>query len=159
MKKPFDLLSYQALLKREEEEKKKIKNSPFLDENFLEILNYTGSVTVEICYNHKEDYFLVIEEYLNHVISPYQFRSKLLQMEKEDSQKSNIILEDFQKLKDFTITEGLDKFSNLMDEIFTLCSEFDETWDGTIEPMSESKFYDLVNNYYFQLQNKNIFSD
>ena len=37
-------------------------------------------------------------------------------------------------------------------EISTLCFEYDEVWDGTIEPMSESEFYALINNHYLQLK-------
>lgn len=44
-------------------------------------------------------------------------------MEKEDSYKSKIILEDFQKLKVFTLAKDLEKFSDLQNEISDLFQE------------------------------------
>ena len=144
MKKHFNLSRYKELLQLEE--KKKIS---FLD---LELLTYEASVVEQIWYNRKKDYFIVIDEYLSQIITPYQFRSKFLQMKKDDSVKATRILENFQELEVFTLTKGLEKFSDLINQISTLCLEFDEVWDGTMEPISESEFYSLVNNHYLQLQ-------
>lgn len=72
-------------------------------------------------------------------------------MEKEDSEKATIILKDFQKLETFILADDLDDFSNLTIEMSTLCFEYDEMWDETMERMSESEFYSLVNKHYFQL--------
>ena len=104
-------------------------------------------------YNRKKDYFILIDQYLSRIIPPYEFRSKFLQIEKEDSEKSTLILEDFQELEVFTLAKDLEKFSDLIDQISTLCFEYGEVWDGTMEPMSESEFYYLVNNHYLQLGN------
>jgi len=73
-------------------------------------------------------------------------------MESEDSKKATILLEDFQELEVFTLAEDLEKFSDLRNQISTLCFEYDEVWDGSMERMSESEFYYLVNNRYLQLQ-------
>ena len=144
MEKSFNLSRYKELLKLEAN-----GDITFLD---LELLSFKASVAQQMCYNRKKDYFLLIDEYLNRVIPPYEFRSKFLQMEKEDSEKSILILEDFQELEVFTLAKDLEKFSDLIGKISTLCFEYSEIWDGTIEPMSESEFYYLVNNYYLQLQ-------
>lgn len=144
MEKSFNLSRYKELLKLEAN-----GDITFLD---LELLSFKASVAQQMCYNRKKDYFLLIDEYLSRVIPPYEFRSKFLQMKKEDSKKSIIILEDFKKLEVFTLAKNLEKFSDLISEISTLCFEYDEVWDGTMEPMSESEFYSLINNYYLQLQ-------
>lgn len=144
MEKSFNLSRYKELLKLEAN-----GDITFLD---LELLSFKASVAQQMCYNRKKDYFLLIDEYLNRVIPPYEFRSKFLQIKKEDSKKSIIILEDFKKLEGFTLAKNLEKFSDLISEISTLCFEYDEVWDGTMEPMSESEFYSLINNYYLQLQ-------
>ena len=143
MEKYFNLSRYKELLKLEAN-----GYITFLD---LELLSFKASVAQQICYNRKKDYFLLIDEYLSRVISPYEFRSKFLQMKKEDSKESTIILEDFKKLEVFTLAKNLEKFSDLISEISTLCFEYDEVWDGTMELMSESEFYSLINHYYFQL--------
>jgi len=144
MEKSFNLSRYKELLKLEAN-----GAITFLD---LELLSFKASVAQQMCYNRKKDYFLLIDEYLSRVIPPYEFRSKFLQMKKEDSKKSTIILEDFKKLEVFTLANNLEKFSDLISEISTLCFEYNEVWDRTMEPMSESDFYSLVNNYYLQLQ-------
>jgi len=88
-------------------------------------------------YFRKKDYFILIDGYLSGIISPYKFRSKVLQMEKEDLKQSALILENF---------------SSSIDEISTLCLEYNVIWDENTEEMSESEFYSLVNNHYLQLQ-------
>ena len=115
-------------------------------------MSYKSSVAEQIYCNRQKDYFLLIHDYLSRVIPPYEFRSKFLQMKREDSKKATIILEDFQELEVFTLAKDPEKFSNLIDQISTLCFEYNEVWDGTMERMSESEFYYLVNNCYLQLQ-------
>ena len=123
----------------------------------LELLSLKASVEQQMCYNRKKDYFSLIDKYLSQIISPYEFRSKFLQMEKEDSEKASIILENIQELEVLTLANDLEKYSDLIGQISTLCFEYYEVWDGTMEPMSESEFYYLVlvNNYYLKLGNFN----
>jgi hypothetical protein len=144
MEKNFNLSRYKELL--ELEEKKEIS---FLN---LELVTYKASVEAQIAYNRKKDYFILIYKYLSQLITPYEFRCDFLQMDKDDLTKSRRILKNFQKLEVFSFTKGLEEFSDLITEISALCLEFGETWDGTMEPMSESEFYSLINKYYFQLQ-------
>jgi len=73
-------------------------------------------------------------------------------MGKQDSRTAYIIQQDFQKLEVFTLANDLEEFSDLRREISMLCLEYDEIWDETMERMSESEFYSLVNDYYLQLQ-------
>ena len=143
MEKQFNLSRYKELLQLKESGK-----ISFLD---LELLRYRASVGQQFNYNRKKDYFILIHEYLSQIITPYEFRSKFLEMQKDDSAKATIILENFQELEVFTLAKDLGKFSDLLSEISTLCLEFDELWDGTMEPMSESEFYSLVKNEYLQL--------
>ena len=147
MTKHFNLVRYKELLQLEESGKYSL-----LDETFLELLTYQASIGGQISYNQKENYFSLIEKYLSRVITPREFRLKFSEMEKQDSRTADIILKDFQELEVFTLADDLKEFSDLISEISTLCFEFDEFWDGTMEPMSESEFYSLVNNHYLQLQ-------
>ena len=95
---------------------------------------------------------LLISNYLNEKITPVNFRSKFIKMVENDSEESGIILNDFQKLETFIICENSKKFSNFIDEILTLCRDYDIIWDQNIQPMSESEFYKLINNNYLELQ-------
>ena len=144
MEKHFNLSRYKELLKLEED-----GEISFFDP---ELFGYEASVAGQIRYNRKKDYSILIHEYLSRIISPYEFRSKFLRMQDEDSDKSIIILKDFQELESFTLVKDLEIFSDSINKIETLCFEYDEVWDGTMEPMSESKFYYLVNIHSLQLQ-------
>ena len=120
MEKYFNLSRYKELLKLQEN-----GEISFLD---LELLSFKASVGQQMCYNRKKDYFsfVLIDEYLGRIIPPYEFRSKFLQMEKEDSEESTIIIEDFQEFEVFTLAKDLEKFSDLIGQISTLCFEYGE---------------------------------
>jgi hypothetical protein len=147
MTKHFNLLRYKELLQLEESGKYSL-----LDETFLELLTYQASIGCQISYNQKENYFSLIEKYLSRVMTPSEFRLKFSEIEKQDSRTADIILEDFQELEVFMLANDLKEFFDLKSEISTLCFGYYEVWDGTIEPMSESEFYNLVNNSYLQFQ-------
>ena len=118
MKKYFNLSRYKELLKLKQK-----GEISFLD---LELLSLQASVQQQMCYNRKKDYFILIDKYLSQIISSSEFRSKFLQMEKEDSEKSTLILEDFQELEVFTLAKDREKFSNLIFKISTLCFEYNK---------------------------------
>ena len=92
-----------------------------LDETFLELLTYQASIEGQISYNQKENYFLLIEKYLNRVITPREFRLKISEMENQDSRTADVILKDFQELEVFMLADDLKEFSDLESEISTLC--------------------------------------
>ena len=145
MKKYFNLSRYEELLKLEEN-----GDISFLD---LELLSLRASVEHQIRYKRKKDYLLLIKKYLNQIITLDEFRSKFSRMERNDSEKAAMLLENPQALEFFILAKDLDKFSDSIGEISTLCFEYDEVWDGTIEKMSENTFYSLVHDHYLQLEN------
>lgn len=69
---------------------------------FIELLKYQTSVKQQIMYNRKNDYFLLINKYLNQLITPYEFQSKFLEMENENSMQAEKILQNFQQLSSFS---------------------------------------------------------
>lgn len=143
MANQFNLERYKELLELE-----KSKKITFLD---LELLTYEANIESQISYNRKENYFSLMEKYLNEKIVGHEFRSKFLEMEKQDGKIAYIIKQDLQNLEVFTLADDLEEFSHLIGEISTLCFEYNEIWDGTMIPMSESEFYSLVNKHYYQL--------
>lgn len=143
MENQFNLSRYKELLELEKNNK-----ITFLD---LELVTYKASIESQICYNRKENYFSLINRYLIGTLDGPDFRSQFLKMENQDRKIAYTIKRDFQKLEAFTLADDLEDFSNLTVQISTLCLEYDEIWDGTLERMSESEFYSLVNKYYFQL--------
>ena len=153
MNSRLNLTRYSELMKKETALANK-KKSLFSENRseFLELLNYTASVTQQMMDNRKNDYFSLINNYLNQLITPSEFRTEFLKMEKQDGRKGTKILQDFQQLEVFSLAEDLEEFSNLMDQISGLCFDFNELWDGTIDRMRENEFYSLINNCYLQLQ-------
>lgn len=139
----FNLERYKELLELEKSNK-----ITFLD---FELLTYQANIESQIYYNRKENYFSLMEKYLKGKIVGHEFRSKFLEMEKQDGKIAYIIQQDFQKLEVFTLADDLEEFSDLIGEISTLCFEYDEIWDGTMKRMSEREFYSLLNKHYFQL--------
>ena len=144
MENYFNLTRYKELLELEKKGEISYLHS--------DLVSYEASISKQIAYNRKQDYLILIHEYLNQVITPDDFRSKFLQMGDDDTAEADLILKNFQELEVFTFGKDLEKFSGLNVAISILCLEFDEIWDGTIEPMSESEFYSLVNNCYVKFQ-------
>lgn len=147
MTQKFNLIAYKKLLELVDNGK-----ITFLDKNYLKLLNHQALIYNQVKYDRKEDYFLLIQEYLTRGITLYEFQSKLKLITDEDDTTAKIILKDFQKLETFFLAQDLEKFSMLIDRISDLCTDYYEAWDGTAKPMSEDEFYDLVNSYYLQLQ-------
>ena len=148
MTKTFDLLAYKKLLQMRDN-----GEISFLDNR---LLTYQATVEQQITYNRKTNYFLLIDEYLTQIITPDKFRSSFISMIKKDAKEAATILKNFQELENFYLVEHINTFSDSIGEISTLCFDYDAVFDETIEPMSETEFYDLVNNCYCQLAEFNI---
>lgn len=117
---------------------------------FIELLNYQASVEQQINYNRKNDYLLLIEKYLSHLITSSEFQNEFLEMEKQDATKADKILQDSQQLSGFYLVENLEEFGNIVARISTLCQDIID-W-GYEDGLSKDEFYDSVNNLYLQLK-------
>ena len=142
MKKKFNFIGYKELLDMENR-----GEIMFFDTNYFKLLRYQTSVGKQLIYDRKEDYYLIINKYLNKTLTIIEFRTQFLAMEKEDMKKGYLILGNTQELEVFDLAEDLEKFSRLIGEIFDLCEDY-----YIIEPIPETKFYFLVNKYSHQLQ-------
>jgi len=151
MNNSFNVTRYSELIEKETALANK-KKSLFYENRseYLELLNYQASVEQQITYNRKNDYFLLINKYLNQLITPSEFRIEFLKMEKQDGTKAKKILQDFQQLSFFSLVENLEEFSNLMGQISDLCLEVRELGYG--EGLSKDEFHHSVNNLYLQLK-------
>jgi len=119
---------------------------------YQELLELEASVQCQIAYNQKENYFSLIEKYLDRQITTYEFRSTFLEMESQDSREAFKIKQDFRKLEVLRLADDLEKFTDLTNEISALCFEYSEQWNESMTRMSESELYSLVNNHYRQLR-------
>lgn len=142
MKKKFNFIGYKKLLDMENR-----GEIVFFDTNYFKLLRYQTSVGKQLIYDRKEDYYSIINKYLNKTLTIIEFRTQFLAMKKEDMEKGYVILGNTQELEVFDLAEDLEKFSRLIGKIFDLCEDY-----YIIEPMPETKFYFLVNKYSHQLQ-------
>lgn len=142
MKKNFNFTSYTKLVEMENR-----GEIAFLDTNYFKLLRFKTSVQKQLIYDRKQDYYSIINKYLNKTLTIIEFRAQFLAMQKEDMKKGYIILGNIQELKVFYLVEDLEKFSRLIGEIIDLCEDY-----YVIDPMSETEFYYLVNKYFHQLQ-------
>ncbi len=114
---------------------------------FWELLGYQATVERQMVYNRKNDYFLLLDKYINHLITFFEFQSEFSKMEKEDSSKADKILHDYEQLSVLSIADNLKEFDKFIHKISQLCFAVNE-----VEGLSEEKFYSSVENLYIQLQ-------
>ena len=55
----------------------------FLDANYFKLLRYQTSVGKQLIYDRKEDYYSIINKYLNKTLTISEFRAQFLGMEKD----------------------------------------------------------------------------
>ena len=144
MKKKFDIPAYEELVDMSNR-----RESVFSEANYFKLLRYQTSVGKELSYNRKEDYYSVIEKYLNKNLTLLEFRTQLLNMNSADLDKGYVILGNRQELEVFYLSEGSEKYYSLLSDIIDLCEDY-----YVIEPMPENEFYLFVDKYYRQLQEK-----
>jgi hypothetical protein len=130
MKKKFNFTGYKELI-----DMKNCEEIVFLDANYFKLLRYQTSVGKQLIYNRKEDYYSIINKYLNKTLTLLEFRTQFLDMEKEDIEKGYVILENIQELEVFYLVEDFEKFSRLIGKIIDLCEDY-----YIIEPMLTPNF-------------------
>lgn len=121
MKHILNLLRYKDLLKKEK--KLNLENKSLLIENkdeFLEFLSYDSKLQNSISYQNKEKYYSLISQYLDNLISPQLFQSKIIELERKDAEAGEILLNDIKESQTFSIELIAIKFGSLVDKISEL---------------------------------------
>lgn len=145
MRKKFNLQRYKELLQIEETGKYSL-----FDPIFRELLDYQTSVSFQIFYNQKENYFSLIEKYLSGIIGVQEFMSTFLKMKDKDDNIAMRIENDFQELEALRLSDDLERFSDFFMNISDLCTYY---FEPDFKRLSDDEFYNLVNNWYIQFQN------
>ena len=146
----FNLSRYRQLLAKKDSSTNKNKDL-FDDPTFIELLSFESSVETQVFYNHKNNYFALIQKYLDETINPNVFRGQFIGMVNEDLKKSHKILNNFEELSTFWIDLELDDFSSLFENIYETCLyafEFEDQDDA----MPEDKFRDSIEKFFFKIQ-------
>lgn len=123
----------------------------FADPTFLELLALEASIESQVFYNHKNNYFALIQKYLNETIHPNIFRAQFIKMVNEDLKKSQNILDNFEELSTFWIDLELDEFGSLFENIHETCLCAFE-FEGQKDAMPETKFRDSIQKFFFKIQ-------
>lgn len=142
MKKKFNFTGYKKLV-----DMQNCGKIVFMDENYFKLLRYQTSVGNQLIYNRKEDYYSIINKYLNKTLMLLEFRTQFLDMIEEDTKKGYVILENIQELEVFYFVEDLERFYRLIGQIIDLCEDY-----YVIEPIPKTEFYSWVKEYYHPLQ-------
>jgi hypothetical protein len=149
----FNLTRYRELLVLVEKDAVKTKTGKdfFNDPIVLELLSFESRIETQVFYNNKNNYFALIQQYLDETINPYLFRAQFLEMVKEDLNKSDKILKNFEELSTFWIDLELDEFSSLFEDINETCAYAFE-FDGETNAISEDTFRDSIQKIFFKIQ-------
>ena len=103
-----------------------IQKKSLLHENeskFFELLTYKASIQQQMIYNRKNDYFLLLDKYLNQLITAFEFQIEFLKIKNQDATKGTKIYRDYQQLSDFSLVENLEEFATLLGEMSDLCPD------------------------------------
>ena len=82
----FNLSRYRQLLAKKDSSTNKNKDL-FDDPTFIELLSFESSVETLVFYNHKNNYFALIQKYLDETINPNVFRGQFIEIGKRRSEK------------------------------------------------------------------------
>ena len=147
-------LSYYRQLKQLVAEKESLitrDKDLFADPTFLELLALKASIENQVFYNHKNNYFTLIQKYLNETINPNIFRAQFIKMVNEDIKKSQEILNNFEELSTFWIDLESDEFGSLFQNIHEMCLCAFE-FEGQEDAVPETKFRDSIQKTFFKIQ-------
>ena len=149
----FNLLYYRQLKQLVTKKESLITTDKdlFADPTFLELLSLEASIESQVFYNHKNNYFALIQKYLNETIHPNIFRAQFIKMVNEDLKKSQEILDNFEELSTFWIDLELDEFGSLFENIHETCLCAFE-FEGQEDEMPETKFRDSIQKFFFKIQ-------
>jgi hypothetical protein len=118
MKITFDMDRYNELLEKEKPLNQQSNSLIFENKDeFIELLWYGVSVENQISYERKEEYYSLISQYIEKVVTYPIFQSEFLEMEKEDGKAAKMISNDFKQLAIFSVDLKAMEFSSLMNEI------------------------------------------
>ena len=152
MKITFDIDRYNELL--EKEKRLSQENNSLIFENkdeFIELLSYDARVQSQISYERNQDYYSLISQYIDKVVTAPIFQSEFLKMEKEDAKAAKIITDDFKQLARFSVDLKAVKFSSLIEEISEVSMVACEF--GPEEGISDQKFRKSIEKTFLQIQN------
>jgi hypothetical protein len=152
MKITFDIERYKKLLEKEKCFNQQTNSLNFEEyrNEFIELLSYGARVQNQISYERRKEYSFLISQYMERVVTPETFQAELLEMKKEDSEASEMIIDDFKQLAIFSVDLKAVEFSSLLKEISDVSMIAQEF--GPEEGISDQKFRKSVEKTFLQMQ-------
>lgn len=151
MKITFNIDRYKELLEKEKCLNQQSNSLIFKNKGeYLELISYRARMENQISYERREDYYSLISQYIEKVVTPPVFESEFLEMEEEDSKAAKMITNDFKQLAIFSVDLKAVKFSSLIGEISDVCMIAREF--GPEEGISDQKFRKSVKKTYFEMR-------
>lgn len=147
----LDIVRYKKLLNKESilNQQDKSLVSENLNE-YMELFSFNVTIKTQVSYDNRNSYDLLITNYLNKKLKLNEFIVDFLEMQKEDSVSSKIIMRDFKQLDNYLIDVNAKLFNTLLNQIEKASRLI---WEYGIEKgMSESRFYNLVEDIHVQSQ-------
>ena len=151
MKITFDIDRYNELLEKEKRLSQQSNSLIFENKDeFIELLSYGARVEDQISYERKREYYSLISEYIEKVVTPQIFQSELLKMEKEDGKAAKMITNDFKQLAIFSVDLKAVEFSSLIGEISDVSMVAREF--SPEEGISDKEFRKSIEKTFLQMQ-------
>ena len=119
------------------------------------MLSYGVRVEEQISYERKEEYYSLIFQYIEKVVTPPVFQWEFLEMEKEDGNAVTMITNDFKQLVIFSVDLKAVKFSSLTGEIYDVCMLAQKF--GLEEGISDQKFHKSIEKITSKLEGNELF--
>ena len=138
----FNINKYKELKKKVELLTNKSENLSS-EQDYIELTELEQNIQDQIFLNNKIQYFTLITNYLNDIIIPSEFRIQFIEMMYQDIKKGFDILEDFEKLANFSIDKKENEVANSLEEIYEYCLGISEI-ESEGEVISEEKFREFI---------------
>jgi hypothetical protein len=151
MKITFDMDRYNELLEKEKRLNQQSNSLIFENrDEFIELLSYGARVESQIYYERKKEYYSLISQYIEKVVTSPKFQWEFLKMEKEDGKAAKMITNNFKQLAIFSVDLKAVEFSSLIEEISEvsmIALEFSPE-----EGISDQKFRKSIEKTFLQMQ-------
>jgi hypothetical protein len=151
MKITFDIDRYNELLEKEKVLSQQSNSLIFENKDeFIELLSYGARVEDQISYERKEEYYSLISQYIEIIVTPQIFQWEFLKMEKEDAKVAKMITNDFKQLAIFSVDLKAVEFSSLIGEISDVSMVAREF--SPEEGISDKEFRKSIEKTFLQMQ-------
>jgi hypothetical protein len=115
-----ELLKYQESLKKQQKSLEQIDS-----EKFLELLNYSVQIEEYLHWLKKDEYFRIVENFVNFKISGKEFEKQFLNIFEPIENEVKALKQNYEKLKSIKPNLAAFNFAELISDISLCCDDFE----------------------------------